>query len=191
MKFFKFKYEQCTAEEFVDFWKRFYDEGKYPDEEYKEHLNENGLLERDKIQRLWEWKNGTPLSEKKQPIIERTIEKLPEINRYRSLNEITEDDIRNLRQVAEYITNGFIWQIFVLHMAKPKYFPIFDQHVFRAFKYLTTGKLVERRNYSFDVDYMNYRRHFFELVELSKKRIREVDQALMAFGQYLPNYSLL
>lgn len=186
-KFFKFAHEDCNIEEFISFWRQYYDEGKYPDKKYESNLNKNGLLDEDGIKYLWEWKNGNPLSKKKQLVIKKTIEKLADLNNFRKLDRITSDGAKSLWEIAGQITNGFVWRIFVLHMARPQVFPIFDQHVFRAFTYLTTGEIPEKMTRELK-NYDAYRKFFFSVVDQSKKEDREVDQALMAFGQYLQSY---
>lgn len=38
---------------------------------------------------------------------------------------------------------GAIWNIFYLHCLDPSTWPIFDQHTYRAMKYLQTGRIIE------------------------------------------------
>jgi hypothetical protein len=187
---FRFRYVPCDAGDFVSFWRRFYDEGKYPDEDYQRNLNARGRLEKKNVLALFEWKNGAPLSKKKRQIAERAIEKLTEINKFRTLESLGENDVREFWQIAGQITKGLIWRIFCLHIARPNDFPIFDQHVLRAYRFLQHGKVMAKKEEGASVaDYDEYRSFFFQLVKQSGKQRGEVDQALMAFGQHLTPYA--
>jgi len=40
------------------------------------------------------------------------------------------------------MNTGIIWKIFLLHIIDPKRYPIFDQHVYRAYDFLTKNKTI-------------------------------------------------
>jgi hypothetical protein len=42
--------------------------------------------------------------------------------------------------LARFREGGVIWRIFWLHCWQPERFPIYDQHVHRAMRFLQTGK---------------------------------------------------
>lgn len=186
MKFILFKLEKVDSEQFVSFWSERYNQGKYSDDEYFRNLNLEGLLSEDNIRYLWEWKNAGPLSPKKKPVIEKTINKLTEINKFRKLSRINNNDIDLFYKLtSEIVGTGLIWRIFLFHIARPDEFPIFDQHVFRAFNFINESAVDISAVPESMEDYNNYRDFFWNFVKESNKHWREADKALMAFGQFL------
>ena len=183
-------YTRCTAREFVEFWENFY-RSKISDEVYQANLNMGGELTGENISLLWRWKNeryGSPLIEPTQAI-------LGEINAFRRLKHLDEPDERKLWQKVATITPGIVWQVFLFHMARPLDYPIFDQHVMRAYLalargylYLNPREVIEPcRNYErFCSAYRGYRSFFFDVVkEASASEPKAVDRALWAFGLHL------
>jgi len=184
MKFLTYKYKESGIGEFVDFWSLFYDEGRYSDEVYGKNLNRKGLLNERNIKPLWEWKNGGPLSKSKQPVILRTVEKLDEINSFRKLLRVSKRDVRE----SSYIVPcGFVWKVFLFHIARPDDYPIFDQHVARAYHFLTTGEIHVEPELNMR-RYYQYIKFFKMIKKKGNKDERQVDRALMAFGQHLKRY---
>ena len=183
-------YSRCSAREFVEFWQQFY-RSKIPDEVYQADLDEGAELTRESISRLWRWKNeryGSPLIKPTQAI-------LADINRFRKLDRIYGAKEREFWQLVATITPGIVWQVFVFHMARPQDYPIFDQHVMRAYLALTTAYIRRNprvvrapcRNYErFISAYGGYRSFFFRLVEeAGSPEPKKVDRALWAFGRHL------
>lgn len=79
---------------------------------------------------------------------------------------------------------GAIWNIFYLHCLDPSTWPIFDQHTYRAMKYIQTGKIIEigtthKQKYE---SYVQEYRPF--LKSLGQSDPRKTDKALFAFGQF-------
>ena len=80
-------------------------------------------------------------------------------------------------------------------MARPQDYPIFDQHVMRAFLALTQGYIYRRPKEArvlclkyehFCSSYSGYRGFFFKLVsEVGSPEPKAVDRALWAFGRHL------
>ena len=112
---------------FVKSWGSLYNYPKY--EFYKSTVTKTEFTEGD-LRYLFEWKNGMNLSAKKDQSF---------------LNQILkhEDLIYELKKEfdMEKFENTFgkmsaIWQIFLLHIIKPSNCPIFDQHVYRAFRFI-------------------------------------------------------
>jgi len=183
-------YSRCSAQEFVEFWQQFY-HSRIPDEVYQANLNAGAELTRENVSLLWRWKNeryGSPLIKPTQAILE-------DINRFRKLEHIDGAKEREFWQLVATITHGIVWQVFVFHMARPQDYPIFDQHVMRAYLVLTTGYLRRNprevgapcRNYEwFSSAYGGYRSFFFHLVkEAGFPELKKVDCALWAFGRHL------
>jgi hypothetical protein len=183
-------YSRCSAREFVEFWQRFY-QSKISDEVYQVNLNVGVELTKENVSLLWRWKNeryGWPLVEPTQAI-------LGDINSFRKLEHVDEVKEREFWQLVATITHGIVWQVFVFHMARSQDYPIFDQHVMRAYLALTTGYIhrnpreVEAPCGSyerFSSSYSGYRSFFFHLVkEASAPEPKDVDCALWAFGRHL------
>jgi hypothetical protein len=78
-----------------------------------------------------------------------------------------------------------IWRIFFLHIHQPERFPIFDQHVFRAMRYIQAGNGAElpidpnERIRIYTDEYLQFHEAFGVYQD------RSVDKALWAFGKFL------
>lgn len=185
----KFGFEKVDPAGFVSFWSKLYDPGRYPDEEYLKHLkvNEDLMISEEltgeDIEPLFVWKNGMSLSKNKKKIVEKAKEKLKEINKFRKSSQISEDDINKFFELVSKISDGIIYRTFILHIAKPDEFPIFDRYVFRACNFINKRQTSnEPKDFG---DYKYYRNFFRQLKLGSNKDWRETDKALMAFGQFL------
>ncbi|MGF7217454.1 hypothetical protein GGR92_003628 [Spirosoma lacussanchae] len=84
-----------------------------------------------------------------------------------------------------------IWQAFLLHILQPATFPIFDQHVYRAYRYLTTGRPCElpfgkaNRMRLYHESYLPF---FNQIVAATTDNSQTTDQALWAFGKFIRQY---
>jgi len=184
INFFKLNIEPASASEFVSNWSKFYNEGKYSDKEYEKSLNRNGLLRPQDIQFLLEWKNGKPLSKPKQAIADNVKRQISKMNEFRRLPKVTNRDFEELWSFVSSIINyGIVWKAFLVHISRPDDYPIVDQHVFRAWKFLTENRIIEPDQTL--ENYNEYKDFFFCLARQSKEGLRSVDQALMTFGQFL------
>ena len=184
MNFFKLSLEPTSASEFISNWSKLYNEGKFSDEEYEKILNRNGSLKPHDIQFLLEWKNGNPLSKRKQVIADKVKKEISIINEFRQLPNVTDRDFENFWSfVSSVISYGIVWKVFLVHISKPDEYPIVDQHVLRAWSFLTKGKIEEPKQTL--QNYQQYRNFFFDLAKQSSKSCRDIDRALMVFGQFL------
>lgn len=81
---------------------------------------------------------------------------------------------------------GIIWSLFVLHCFYPTIYPLFDQHVYRAYRALVT-----KDNKYIDVapdnwcEYSNYRNFFNKLIAEFKINYWELDRALWSYGKHI------
>lgn len=200
------------ARQFVDYWSWHYDyEIKVfnSDEliDYFKELNLGSKLTEQNVKRLLRWKDPRMLTEvilsgpnkgEDNERVRRVIEKLEYINNFR-LGNMSEEDFK--RETERIFPNGIIWQIFLFHIASPFEYPIADQNVFRAF---STQKQMEFPPEDWN-GYKRYINYFFEIAisagiiagkpignEPDIKEIvstmKEVDDALFAFGQFLSYY---
>jgi len=183
-KFIKLSMNPCSLKEFISYWARCYNEGKYPETVYEENLNRGGKLQGDNIRALLEWKNGKPLSEDKNQIVSMIIQNLNKFNEFRALTVVTDEDFNQFWSlISTIVKSKLVWRVFLLHIARPTDYPMVDQHVLRAYYFLTqrSGTKSEETLKT----YLSYKEFFFNLAKESGKEFRELDKALMAFGQFL------
>jgi hypothetical protein len=154
---------------FMDHWSSKY---KYKsDEKYTDNIG--SPLTEESLRQLFEWKNG--------------IEKIAG----RKLLSIAENYTTSFNgdPVTRYLdhkqSGSAIWNIFYLHCLSPREWPIFDQHVFRAMRYMKTGKVEEipgtsKRKYeTYQQEYIPFFKAFGGMEQ------RKIDMALFAFGKFL------
>ena len=171
--------EVDNLNEFIEFWKKqyFYNgENTYDDIIEKEYLLEDDLKE------LYIWKNGTPLSAKKQLSFEvKILSKLDLINNWKEKGFKLELFLEEFKDVS------FVWKIFLLHKISPNSYPIYDQHIHRAFNKINN---LEWENISNTISnkikenfYFNTYLGFLELNKVND--LRKLDKAFFAYGQFL------
>jgi hypothetical protein len=174
MKVLTYAPVEIDAADFVRLWSARYDYRLGA--EYEHHLVRP--LTRDALKELFKWKNGRRLSQNKQKSIEDHY--LCHVAKLNALApDTTAADFLNL------FGGGPIWRIFLLHCWSPSRFPIYDQHVHRAMKYMRDGNPSEIASSTSEVvrsyleEYLPFHRRFADLNQ------REVDRALWAFGKFL------
>lgn len=168
--------ESHSLQEFIDFWSKQY---YYPNNEhfYTQNIGKKSF-ERQDIIELYQWKNGMRLSTKKQESLEdKILFKLDIINdlKYHGL-PVLDFFLEEFKEVS------FVWKIFLLHIIKPNTYPIYDQHIHRAFKYLKAedSYIQEAGQHEF------YFKHYLPFIEYEQiKDIKKLDEAFFAFGQFL------
>ncbi len=180
----------ANMREFIQFWQGYYSEGKYPEKDYLYHLKKDGTLTPEDLLYLLEWKNANPLSQKKQLIFENAKQNLDKLMKYRKLNRFKADHVHELYSlVSEIVRAGLIWKIFLMHLARPDEFPIFDQHVYRAYFFLKSAEITDR---TFTKDDINLYREYFSYVTKLRNEtsldLRTIDKGLFAFGRFLKEH---
>lgn len=157
-----------NLDDFLNFWSE-----KYEDSDEKYDRNINKPLTEKSRKELFEWKNGSKISKKKTESIEKNYPLIFDGNyeeRYLNYNE----------------PGGAIWNIFYIHCLKPKKWPIFDQHTFRAMRYLKNKEISELGEKSDREKYEIYVNEYIPFIEsLNQTDYRKVDKALFKFGQFL------
>ncbi|NJD76107.1 MAG: hypothetical protein FIB08_03280 [Candidatus Methanoperedens sp.] len=195
-----------NVKEFIKFWKQFYpgDNVKIFDSDNKiSYINELNLkndLTEDNVKRLLRWKDPLRLTEKigntrrENEKVLRVLEKMGDINNFRK-RKISESDF--FKKTRDIFPTGFVWQVFLFHIARPVEYPIADRYVYRAFTVLNEkNKVLEGWN-----GYTKYKEFFFDIVKSAEinpenkndtsdivSRLKEIDNALFAFGQFLDKY---
>lgn len=184
MNFTTLKNSQASPAEFVSTWARCYNLGKYKESDYDGALNLKGELSANNIQLLFEWKNNSKLSAKKQKIVNNAKAKISTLNAFRQLPNIADRDFDSFWDFTyDLIDSGIVYRVFLAHISRPHDFPIVDQHVLRAWNFLLTNRIEEPEQTK--QAYLGYRQFVLDLQKQSGKSLREVDIALMAFGQFL------
>jgi hypothetical protein len=169
-----------TVQQFVECWKEYYNE--YSDEIYYDHIT-NDPLEEEDIRTLFEWKNGMVLSGAKINAIEsKVLNKIDLINDLRHASQV---DFENIND--QFKDLAAIWRIFVMHIINPFAFPIFDQHVYRAMRYLKNNLVEDLKNddQAKIAVYKNEYLPFYKEMAVEIDDPRNCDKALWAFGKFL------
>ncbi|MHB1100477.1 MAG: hypothetical protein ACYCZR_13075 [Burkholderiales bacterium] len=163
-----FKIEKNNLNEFIEHWsQRYFDNSE---EKYTDNIGKP-LTEKSR-QELFEWKNGSTISQRKWESI---------VHNY-PLEFSGDCEERYLNHTQE---GGAIWNIFYLHCLDQKKWPIFDQHTYRAMKYLQTGFVQEIGNTK-QQKFVAYTQEYTPFLNsLGQHDSRKTDKALFAFGQFL------
>jgi hypothetical protein len=163
-----FEIKTADKRSFLEHWSEKYD---YPDDE-KYTRNVGKPLTEASRQELFEWKNGAVLSNAKRTSI---------LGNY----PLVFSGDQRARYLNHRELGGAIWNIFYLHCLEPGKWPIFDQHTFRAMRYIQSGHIVEigitnkQKYMAYEDQYVPFLRTF------EGESARKVDKALFAFGQFL------
>lgn len=168
-----------NIKEFVGFWYRFYvdpNEDKYFKNINKIKFDKHTLLS------LFEWKNGSELSKGKMKSFENKI--LTKLKIINSLKASSKFELNNF--LVEFDAVSAIWKIFLLHIIKPDKYPIFDQHVYRAFYYIKYSRIKELPNDDRKKENHYFREYLLFFKQIKKKvSAKRVDEALWSFGKFL------
>ncbi len=188
--------------EFVTCWERYYRDAPrvsptgHKKIDYYAELNITSKLTEQNVIRLLRWKDIRMLthpmvSGQPNPRVVNVLEHLDALNRFRNDDIGHENFLATARMV---FPSGLIWQAFLCHIARPWEWPIADQHVFRA-----RSALFGMPAPASWLDLSNYRMDFQQLADLLPKpsaeareaevrRNKRLDNALMAYGQFLLRY---
>jgi hypothetical protein len=193
------------AKEFVDFWSNYYKNsitifGTKERISYIDELSLRGELTEENIRRLLRWKDPRMLTqnhEKRNKKVQRVLDRRKDINEFR-FSEKSELDFRE--DARNIFPSGFIWPIFLFHIARPFQYPIGDQNVFRAYFKMTKKKIPTCWE-----EYLDYKEYFFEIsltagviafkpagdeknITKIVEGLKKVDEALFIFGKFIKSY---
>ncbi|RLA73625.1 MAG: hypothetical protein DRG30_06035 [Epsilonproteobacteria bacterium] len=91
-----------------------------------------------------------------------------------------------LTEMEEKRGFGFIWGLFILHCFYPEVYPLYDQHVYRAYMNIQNPHIVLPSTASTKwTKYLEYANFFNSLTLRENFRQVEIDRALWAYGKYL------
>ncbi|WP_298367594.1 hypothetical protein [uncultured Lutibacter sp.] len=170
-----------NIQEFINFWSKQY---AYTNENTYYNSITKKVFKLNDIQNLYIWKNGMKLSASKQKSLDTKIKaKLSIINTFKKSANI---DIEAFKK--EFKTVSSVWKIFLLHTLKPKKYPIYDQHIHRAFLFIhnedysniSSSSITDKNKELF---YFN--RYLQFIASINYSDLKKLDEAFFAFGQFL------
>ena len=166
---------------FIAFWSQLY---SYSNEAiYKKNISKK-MFDAESVQELFIWKNGMRLSDLKQKSLNnKIISKLEAINYLKSKDEF-ELDLFNY----EFNSLSAVWKIFLLHIIQPKKFPIYDQHIHRAFLFIHKEDFSKISNDTIsnkEKEKFYFERYLPFIKSQKINDIKQLDEAFFAFGQFL------
>jgi hypothetical protein len=173
---------------FINFWSKLY---SFSNEEiYSKSIVKETFTKTD-VQNLYKWKNGMKLSVLKQKSLDTKIKaKLTIINIFKKSKTI---DLEAFKIEFKNLTT--VWKIFLLHIIKPNKYPIYDQHIHRAFLFIHNEDWSNIQNTMNDkVKEKFYFDRYLPFIKAQNiKDLKQLDEAFFAFGQFLKtrNYATL
>jgi len=173
------------VDEFVRFWSELY---SYKNEPLYANNIASKKFRKNEVRDLFVWKNGMKLSHLKEKSLEsKILNKIDKINDFKTVEDF---DLNKFRVYFDNVSS--VWKIFLLHIINPNKFPIYDQHVHRAYNYLkeenwqgVSSKISPKIKESF---YFNEYLSF--ILDNGIKDLKKFDEAMFSFGQFLnTNYN--
>ena len=173
------KTQSGSLQEFISFWSRLY---AYDNAALYDKIHYKVLSEKD-IKDLYQWKNGMKLSQAKEKSLNtKIIKKLNIINSLRATAEIDLDYF-----LKEFKEVSVVWKVFLLHIISPTMYPIYDQHIHRAYRFINneaSDGIKASMNESVKLKF--YFKEYYPFVRQSKiKDLKKMDEAFFAFGQFI------
>ncbi len=182
-RFVILKVQEVGTRSFINYWSRFYD---YRNEYIYQRFIKKKRFNSTDINSMFEWKNNMHLSLNKKVTADLACRNIKVINKLKK-----EFDMNLF--LATFGKVGAIWKIFLLHAIQPNMFPIYDQHVHRAFIFIQfqkTEEISSSNKTKFKVYMEEYLPFFQEAKRTSKCDGKKVDEALWAFGKILKSHPL-
>lgn len=172
---------------FVRQWNSFYN---YDNMNLYDDNIEKKTFTKDDLTNLFIWKNGTNLSESKKKSLEKNVlSKLDLINKFKKRFNIN-------TFLEEFKDVSFVWRIFLLHIVNPNDYPIYDQHIHRAFLFFNKDSSFKEIDNNIskkqkDAFYFGNYIHFItKLRVVDNYKIQDLDRAFFSFGQFLKKYKV-
>jgi hypothetical protein len=167
---------------FIDSWEKLYNYGN--GDAYTSAIAKTSFNYDDLVQ-LYVWKNGMTLSAEKSASFEKYIASQIDV-----INKLKQSFHRDLFD-QHFGSLRAVWRIFLLHIINADY-PIFDQHVYRAFAYIQHAEkrqLPSSQSKCMDIYDKEFIPFIWDLKELSPNHsLTQIDHALWAFGKFLKDY---
>ena len=173
------KTQSGSLQDFISFWSKLY---AYDNAVLYDKIHHKVLSEKD-IKDLYQWKNGMKLSQAKEKSLNtKIIKKIDIIN---SLRATTEFDLDYF--LEEFKEVSVVWKVFLLHIINSSIYPIYDQHIHRAYRFINnqssdgiSASMNEGTKLKFYIE------EYYPFVKGSKiKDLKKMDEAFFAFGQFI------
>jgi hypothetical protein len=183
MKLQTLKVNNVSPEEFITFWSVQYD---YPfDDLYRKNI-ELDKFDPETLREFFLWKNGMRLSGNKETAFNNIVQHIDVINDLKQ-NGFTPDVFE------QYFGNtATIWKIFLMHIICPSEYPIFDQHVYRAFRFINSlpNEDLPENKIEKSKKYFDEYRPFYQQIQKEANGFSDkvIDEALWGFGKFLSTY---
>ena len=192
MKYLKIISTEVQIKEFISFWSANYK--TFESQEMRDRYNDNICFNKfsiGNINKLFIWKNGIEgkIAKNKNKFPIRVIENIATVNLLK--NKWEEETFNEVFKPNKY---GAIWNSFLMHIINPNKFPIFDQHVYRAFLFLKEKPLNELKGTNkikFEIYRNEYIPFFNTLKSESGCSVKTIDEAMWAYGKFISTYSCL
>ena len=173
------KTQYGSLQEFISFGSKLY---AYDNAVLYDKIHHKVLSEKD-VKDLFQWKNGMKLSQAKEKSLKiKILKKIKIINSLRATTEIDLDYF-----LKEFKEVSVVWKVFLLHIISPSMYPIYDQHIHRAYRFMNneaSDGIKASMNESVKLKF--YFEEYYPFVKQSKiKDLKKMDEAFFAFGQFI------
>jgi hypothetical protein len=173
------KTQSGSLQDFISFWSKLY---AYDNAVLYDKIHHKVLSEKD-IKDLYQWKNGMKLSQAKEKSLNtKIIKKIDIINSLRATTEIDLDYF-----LKEFKEVSVVWKMFLLHIISPSMYPIYDQHIHRAYRFMNneaSDGIKASMNEATKLKF--YFEEYYPFVKQSKiDDLKKMDEAFFAFGQFI------
>lgn len=189
--FHKLRLIESPPQEFLRLWAPLYREGPVNDRLLKENLRRGQKLDPAGLESLWHWRRQRNLEKEDWAILDRLQRSLERINRFRMKPGVTEEETLDFyEEAADWIPDDLVLRVFILHLARPHQFPLFDEKIYLAHQVITDLPPKKPKPLASDNDaaYFSFMKTFFQMVAAGAKPEDSLYQALSAFGDFLSRY---
>ncbi len=183
--------KECSPLEFLRLWSPLYQEGPVKDEVLKQNLNVGQRIEIRHLEPLIHWRLQKPLDQKALDSVNHLGRSLETINSFREKKKVSEEAVLDFyEQAAVWVPEDLILRVFILHLARPHQFPLFDPNLHLAHQVLTDipPKLPQPLSLDNEGAYFSFMKTFFQMETAGAKPAEDLVKALSAFGRFLKNY---
>lgn len=191
---YKLQLKECSPQEFLRLWAPVYQEGLVNDRQLKENLRPGQKLDLAGLEPLLLWRRQRNLEKEDWAILDRLQRSLERINRFRMKPKVTEEETLDFyEEAAGWIPDDLVLRVFILHLARPHQFPLFDEKLYLAHQVITELPPQKPRPLAPDNDaaYFSFMKTFFQMVAAGAKPEETLYRALSSLGHFLNRYQSL
>lgn len=165
---------------FMEYWSSFYAYEFEPN--YLKNISDP-FKDLESFHQIFVWKNGMKLSKVKYTSIKKLYKQSKGFKKNnKKFSEIAFEEKFSMHK------NPGIWMMFLMHLFQPNKYPLFDQHVYRAYIFLTEGvvKEIPKNN---KMKYIFFKQVYIPWFKSLKSSTRlsgkTLDESLFTLGQYI------